>query len=74
MARTREVLVTNTNFGANAIYVSLGAQSAGSKKGTLVPGTSGQLGPIEVPPAVGIWAIADTAAQATGAATVLSEF
>lgn len=62
-----------TNFGPNPIYVSFGAQSAGSKKGTLVPATNGQLGPLEVPPAVGIWAIADTAAQVTGAATVLSE-
>ena len=62
-----------TNFGPNAIYLSFGNQSAGAKKGSVVP-ASEQIGPLAVDPAIGIWAIADAAAQATGAATVLSEF
>jgi hypothetical protein len=64
------------NYGPNPIHVSFGVPVAA--KGMRVPaaaaGVPGALGPLEVSEFAQLTALADTAAQITGAATVVSEW
>lgn len=64
-----------TNHGPNAIYVFLGTTVTGaSKHGIRVAPSGGVLSPLEVPANMALSAIADTAVQVTGAATILTEW